>query len=140
MGSQISTTSGPLVHSTAFEEIRNEKRLIGGRTTTMPANTTQSKCAIACNNRADCRSFNYCENQKCELNQEDVYSTLDGEEILQEDASCKYFGMKKNFVPKCFRNGSSVDIQREVSRPGRGCQRSQKRVDREWSPLEAGFH
>ena len=136
----IVATGSQIVHLTAFEETREQKRLISSALD-LKTNTTRQKCALACNNAATCRSFNYCETRICELHEEDIYSTQNGEGILQDDPNCKYFGMKRNFAPKCFNDGSQIDIRNTFSqiKKRRACHIHKKRVDREWSSLKAGF-
>ena len=102
-------------------------------TKTTPSKT---KCALECNEHEQCRSFNFCGGQICELNKEDVYSTQEGEAILQNYDNCEYFGMKKTSSPICSKtSGNLVDIQTE-DKNSSVCPSSAKSVDTVWGPWE----
>ena len=118
------------VHSTAFEETIEGKKLLGINLGTH-LSTTNAKCALICNKNELCRSFNFCGTEICELNKEDVYSTQSGETILQNASECSYFGMRRSSKPLCKEKGNFIDIK-EDERLG-GCRIHGKRVDREWS-------
>ena len=127
-------TSHPrTVHSTAYEDVHLGKKLAEGIIASyeLPSKT---KCAVACNRHHSCRSFNFCDPQICELNEQDIHSIQDGENQLTTDASCTYFGIKKEAIPICENNGAFMSILRSSDR-GR-CEIFRKRVDREWGPWE----
>ena len=98
---------------------------------------TKIKCALECNEHEQCRSFTFCRGQICELNKEDVYSTQEGEAILQNSDNCDYIGMKKTSSPICSKSGGNlVDIQTE-DKNSSVCPSSAKSVDTVWGPWES---
>ena len=121
------------VHSTAYEDVHLGKKLAEGIIVSyeLPSKT---KCAVACNRHGYCRSFNFCDPQICELNEQDIYSIQEGENQLTTDASCTYFGIKKEAIPICENNGVFMSILKSSDR-GR-CEIFRKRIDREWGPCE----
>ena len=122
-----------LVHSAAFQDVRFNKRLTWHDTRNETSNS-KGKCALACNKNDDCRSFNFCGNNSCELNDEDVYSTSKGAEILEEDKNCIYFGMRRESVPLCQHNGTFANITNDEMSSG-VCKINKKRVDRKLGKL-----
>ena len=118
-----------MVHSTSFDETKESKKLAGYVFATI-SSTPKTKCALACSKSVICFSFNFCSDQTCELNSEDIYSTQEGDELLLDDANCMYFGMSRRSAPVCFENGQVV-----TSTNGRNleCNIVAKQVDREWS-------
>ena len=117
-----------VIHSTAYEDKRDEMRLPNSVLSTSKA-ATAAKCGLACNKNEDCRSFNFCDGKVCELNREDVFSTADGVDILQQNKTCKYFGMKKQSIPVCQKDGVLAQIRRRSSIEQ--CRIHKKRVDRQ---------
>ena len=117
------------VHSTAFEEIKAGKR-VNESTLDQHKAASIAKCGTACNKNAKCRSFNFCDDGICELNRHDIYSTVNGEKILQEDVKCKYYGMFKEAGPKCSSGEERISIENtdDIKR----CEIHEKRVDRIW--------
>ena len=59
------------------------------------------------------------------------FLTTNGSSFLVTDATCKYFGMKRQANPVCQKNGQFVEIQSDEQ--NEGCQTNGKRVDLEWS-------
>ena len=50
-----------LVHSTSFQDVRENKRLNGSVINSSTV-TSQTKCGLGCNRNEDCRLFNFCYN------------------------------------------------------------------------------
>ena len=119
------------IQSTAFEEIRNGKRLVEGLLKILDLSSV-TKCGLACNKNNTCRSFNFCGEKTCQLMSEDIFSTQKGEKILETDKNCKYIGMRRDSIPTCQKNGQPFDIRSNSS--SEACQLMSKRVDREWAP------
>ena len=119
------------INSMAFEETINGKRLLTINTTSITAKSA-SKCGLFCNKKWNCRSFNFCDTQRCELNFHDIYSTTHGNALLSNDPSCVYFGMKKTSVPFCKQGELYVNVQNETDYWS--CQIDKKRIDAEWGP------
>ena len=70
-------------------------------------------CAKSCSRNVQCRSFNFCGGRICELLATDVFSTILGTSVLQEDKNCDHFGMPRNFEKVCndiHNNGWSLNI------------------------------
>ena len=118
--------------STAFEDPINGKRLDAGKVIETRQEASRTKCALACSKNDDCLSFGFCGETSCELYNEDIFSTELGENILEEDANCKYFGMKKESKPVCQQDGVFADIQKNDN--DERCQIAGKRVDEGWGP------
>ena len=129
----VKTTNGnpSIFRSTAFENPINEKRLDAGKVIETRREASRTKCALACSKNDDCLSFGFCAETSCELYSEDIFSTEHGENILEEDANCKYFGMKKKSKPICQQDGVFADIQSDDGN-STDCLIGGKRVDREW--------
>ena len=124
---------GPVtVHSTSFDKTKESKKLAGYVFATI-SSTPKTKCALACSKSVICFSFNFCSNQTCELNSEDIYSTQEGDELLLDDANCMYFGMSRGSAPVCSEKGQVV-----TSTNGGNLEYNivAKQVDREWSSWE----
>ena len=117
--------------STAFEDPINEKRLDVGKAIGTRQESSRTKCALACSKNDDCLSFGFCGENSCELYNEDIFSTEYGENILEEDLSCKYFGMKTESKPICQQDGVFADIQSDDGN-SEFCPISGKRVDTVW--------
>ena len=81
------------------------------------------KCAQHCNGLENCFSFNFCKDDEnhCQLNSADVFSTEKGGFILRNSSSCNYFGMKREAVQVC----------RNEDQP---CMVNSKTVDHKWGP------
>ena len=129
------TTDGLDTHpqtakSMAFEDIVEGKKLVDSLIENFVL-ASETKCGLACNRNYSCRSFNFCIPDRCELNVDDIYSTTDGSSSLVADATCKYFGMKRQAKPVCQKHGQFAEIQNNEQ--NEGCQTDGKRVDREWS-------
>ena len=133
IGTAALTSHPRTIHSTAYEDVHLGNKLAEGVTTSyeLPSKT---KCADACNRHLYCRSFNFCGANICELNVEDIYSIQDGENQLTMDATCIYFGIRKEAFPVCENNGVFMSILKSTDR-GR-CEIFRRRVDREWGPWE----
>ena len=65
-------------------------------------------CAMECSKKRTCRSYNFCGLRKCQLNSEDVYSTLSGDDLITNDPNCLYVEMRKDFWPSCEEKGQKV--------------------------------
>ena len=117
--------------STAFEDPINGKRLDAGKVIETRQEASSTKCALACSKNDDCLSFGFCGETSCELYNEDIFSTEHGENILEEDANCKYSGMKKESKPICQQDGVFADIQGDDGK-SEFCLISGKRVDTVW--------
>ena len=117
--------------STAFEDPINEKRLDAGKVIGTRQESSRTKCALACSKNDDCLSFAFCGENSCEFYNEDIFSTEYGENILEEDLSCKYFGMKKKSKPICQQDGLFADIQNDDGN-SEFCPINGKLVDTEW--------
>ena len=121
-----------LVHSSGYEDVKSRKRLNGTMISEL-IQPSKGKCALACNKNEACRSFNFCGQQKCELNREDIYSTENGEDSLKDDQDCNYFGMKRTSVPLCQEAGKYADIQNDGDHE-ENCWINSKRVDTVFGP------
>ena len=119
--------------SAAFEEVIAGKQLDSGTIETQVV-SSQPKCALFCNRIPLCRSFSICDNYTCNLYRDDIFSTQDGENILNTASNCKYYAMTKRSVPVCEKDGNFMDIQ---SDEGMKCRIRFKRVDRIWSQWES---
>ena len=117
--------------STAFEDPINEKRLDAGKVIETQQESSRTKCALACSKNDDCLSFGFCGKTYCKLYSEDIFSTEYGENILEEDANCKYYGMKRESEPICQQDGVFADIQSDDGN-STGCLIGGKRVDTMW--------
>ena len=121
-----------LVHSSGCEDVKSRKRLNGTMISEL-IQPSKGKCALACNKNEACRSFNFCGQQKCELNREDIYSTESGEGNLEDDQDCNYFGMKRISVPLCQEAGKYAYIQNDGDNE-ENCWINSKRVDTVFGP------
>ena len=117
--------------STAFEDPINGKRLDAGKVIETRQEASSTKCTLACSKNDDCLSFGFCGENACELYNEDIFSTKYGENIIEEDLSCKYFGMKKDSKPICQQDGVFAHIQSDDGN-SEFCLISGKRVDTVW--------
>ena len=111
-----------------FEDVHIGKRLIANssliRVIQVPFRTL---CTLACNKDPRCRSINFCSRVMCELNAEDIFSTLVGNTILENNRSCKYLGMWQTEQPICSEKGELTDINKD---PEHGkCLINKKKVD-----------
>ena len=124
---KFSQIDAQVVASMPFEDCRQDMKL-SGEALKIQSVTSPTKCGLLCNHNENCRSFNLCRNNFCQLNREDVHSTGRGETILELDGDCNYFGMKKPAVPVCTNNGMFADIKNESE--GQMCNTIvKKRVD-----------
>ena len=121
------------VLSTAYEDIRIGKR-ISGSGPQLEGVKSRAKCDVACSKNEKCLSFIFCGDSTCYLNEEDVFSTENGDEILEDDETCLYFGMQKESVPVCRRNGIFADIRNDDN--SGACKLAHKRVDQQWGEWE----
>ena len=115
-----------------FDYTLQAKRIVGDLISNLTV-TSATKCALACNRNKLCRSLNFCatETRNCQLNKEDVFSTEEGDNILQDDVNCIYYGMNRTSKPLCAANGIIHDIQNGTE--SSFCGRYQnKRVDAEF--------
>ena len=120
-----------IFRSTAFEDPINEKRLDAGKVIETRQEASSTKCGLACSKNDDCLSFGFCGETSCELYNEDIFSTEHLENILEEDANCNYFGMKKESKPICQQDGVFADIHSDDGN-SEFCLISGKRVDTVW--------
>ena len=131
--SLVSAAQNPeSVYSSEFEDIKVGKKLVGSLISELVL-PSKGKRALACNKNEACRSFNFCGQQKCELNREDIYSTESGEGNLEDDQDCNYFGMKRTSVPLCQKAGEYADIQNDGDNE-ENCWINSKRVDTVFGP------
>ena len=121
-----------VVKSSTYDEIRTSKRSSAEFVLNTQNRKSPSKCALDCNKNASCLSFNFCDVNLCELSYEDIHSTERGEQILNPNDSCIYFGMKKDAIPLCQQMGTFVDIKTDTEK----CRNSYKRVNTEWGAWE----
>ena len=112
--------------------MRRGKKIVDGLLNELEV-TAITKCGVACSRDELCRSFNLCDDTRCQLSYEDVFSTQKADTILETGQNCIYVGMRKHASPKCRENGIFADIQEEISS---NCKINSKRVDREWGPWE----
>ena len=105
-----STRVPKAVAGAVFEDNRPGKKLVDQKNVSKKLGSLTS-CSHSCNRAANCLSFNFCHNFICELNSEDVFSTELGEDLLQEDSTCTYFGMDREEMPLCKEEDNHVDIQ-----------------------------
>ena len=94
----------------AYEEFQPGKKLVNHEILSLRTGSA-NMCSQACNRETFCLSFNFCDNFFCQLNSQDIFSTELGEDLLQDDSSCSYFGMGRAEVPKCKEGDSQVNIQ-----------------------------
>ena len=119
------------VLSTAYEDVRTGKR-VRGKALEKQAITSDSKCALACNVNIRCRFFTVCiDDGLCYMYREDVFSTEKGDDILRNYSNCKYYGMKRDSVPFCSKDGNFVGVQQNRNIK---CRNGFKDIDREWGP------
>ena len=77
---------------TAFEEMKREKSLRGEKLDIVKMIPLR-KCGLLCHENEKCRSFNFCKNRTCELNREDVYSTVEGVKLLDDNPGWNFRGV-----------------------------------------------
>ena len=120
--------------SYVYEDTASEMRLTGNvlQTFHLPSKTI---CALKCSIEPYCFSFNFCGFQICELNSEDVYSTITSSNLLSTDPDCVYFGLKKEDQPFCVEKGVFVTSQIFDGI----CEINGKRVNKEWGSWEREF-
>ena len=106
-----------IVRSSAYEDVRDGKKATGdGSSSEMKTN--EARCALKCTKDKNCLSFNLCGAESCYANSNDIFSINQVADILEKDANCKYFGVKKKeSVPVCQDEGKFADIQ-DDSDPG----------------------
>ena len=73
-----------------------------------------------------------CGDQICELSEADIYSIVEGEDLLEDDRSCNYFAMKRDCAPVCMEDNTNVNIKHGGNL--NLCQINEKRIDSEWGP------
>ena len=115
--------------SGVFENTVKGKRVNGFRIKTRRIRS-RSSCASICNRTPNCLSINFCGRETCELSEEDIFSTADGDAILANDERCTYVGMHRHDIPLCREEESFVDIK-DDTRTGK-CNIKGKRVDLQW--------
>ena len=118
-----------------FDDSRNQTRLVGSQVLIHSIRLpSRALCAGACSKNPSCLSINFCNRETCDLNREDIYSTMEGATLLKKTLDCKYLGMRQNTKPFCMEMGSEKDIRDDLN-PGK-CKINNKRVDREWGEWE----
>ena len=118
--------------SVPLMDVRKGKRLVDASIKTYMR--PLESCALTCNKHPSCLSFNFCGRSTCELNNEDVFSTINSDQNLKADASCRYVGMAKLDRPMCKELGEYKNIQNDADRGT--CVIKEKRVDAEWGEWE----
>ena len=116
-----------------YDDIRHEKNFAGSGIRTHAA-VSKNDCALACNRHGKCLSYNFCGRNFCFLNFDDIYSIKLGEELLNNQSDCRYFGMRRTVTPYCGERGFPVNITND-NHNGH-CSISRKRVDRQWGEWE----
>ena len=114
--------------SVPLMDVRKGKRLVDASIKTYMR--PLESCALTCNKHPSCLSFNFCGRSTCELNNEDVFSTINSDQNLKADASCRYVGMAKLDRPMCKELGKYKHIQDDAN--AGTCAINGKRVDAEW--------
>ena len=131
---QLTTLS---IQSVPFEDVREGKRFENdGSLLATKSFATQPECALRCNRHAKCRSFNVCSNHICQLNLDDIFSTVAKDALLKKDEYCYYVGMKKTSFPNCQTRGEPVSIREDNDNAQGACEINLKRVDKQWTNWE----
>ena len=123
------------VRNSPLEDYHGNHRLIVGLIESHKTWYLRTHCILLCIKKLECRSVNLCGVQMCELNFEDIFSTPKGANILEEEPTCDYIGMKKDHVPTCRENGKDIEMQEHIDSAGK-CQIFGKGVNREWGKWE----
>ena len=123
-----------LYRAMPFGDVRNGKRLTDTKLGSFSV-ITSTKCAMLCLKEPMCKSFNFCSRGIiCELNEHDVFSTVFGEQLLQDAKNCFYIGMRRDQVPVCFYGWENVKISNDESSDF--CGVNSKRIDTQWTSWE----
>ena len=120
--------TSPVIRAVPYEDTQVQRRL-NRPPLAIHKVTSTTHCAIRCTEHVKCRSFNYY-GFMCQLNLDDVFSSLEGENLLIFDKSCVYVGMRKDAQPICKDMESFVNINNDVDKSE--CEINLKRVDLEW--------
>ena len=106
------------VRSILFDDgIKGKRFEYAGSLLATKSISNQFECALLCNIRATCRSFNVCGKLNCQLNIEDFFSTEAKTSALSDDETCDYFGMKKDQFPICEAKGENVPVGNSRDQP-----------------------
>ena len=122
-----------IVRSIDFEDLHHGKLLTKSVLATFWGMRSVTSCALACAVNPKCRSFNFCESLKCELNREDLFSG-DFMDNWVDDRNCLYGGMLQESIPECYDGEDFKDIRDDLD-PGK-CEINQKRIDADMRALE----
>ena len=122
-----------IVRSIDFEDLHHGKLLTKSVLATFWGMRSVTSCALACAVNPKCRSFNFCESLKCELNREDLFSG-DFMDNWVDDRNCLYGGMLQESIPECYDGEEFKDIRDDLD-PGE-CEINQKRIDAGMRALE----
>ena len=120
--------TSPVIRAVPYENTQVQRRL-NRPPLAIHKVTSTTHCAIYCTKHAKCRSFNYC-GFICQLNLDDVFSSLEGENLIIFDKSCVYVGMRKDAQPICKDMESFVNINDKDDKSE--CEINRKKVDLEW--------
>ena len=124
-----------VVRNIPFEDIRPNTRLAGNVIATYKTSSLHNLCIFLCYKNSTCRSINYCGAQICELNSDDIFSTVHGSKLLRNGLDCKYYGMKRNHGPNCEEGGKRINVQ-EGDISEKCATVLEKQVDRHWGAWE----
>ena len=116
--------------SSAFELVKTQKK-VNWEGFAVKTVSSETKCGLSCSRNHICRAFTVCNSTICNLHSCDVFSSTKGYGILGDDASCNYYGMKKDSAPSCGVDGGFVDIQNDSH--SILCDIQSKRIDANWS-------
>ena len=110
----------------SYDQVMNHKLFPGSMIGNYEMKTS-SGCAMICGRIPECLSFNFCGRVSCLLSSEDLFSLGKNESFLEDNAECKYWGMKRESFPVCKENGDLKNITNDED-PGI-CEINGKRVD-----------
>ena len=98
----IEATRGLMAsRSFSFEDVKTSQRLTGDNILQVSRVHSFKLCGLKCGKTPECRSFNYCQSQRCELNVDDIFSLGNNNSYLHYDKNCHYYGMQRNYTPMC---------------------------------------
>ena len=127
--------SPSVVRFISFEVTRKGQRFKGTGIESHQLPSSQA-CAMQCMKRAECRSYNFCGMRNCQLNSDDVYSTIPGDDMITDDPDCVYVEMREEFEPSCKERDEMVNIQIDDSKSN--CDIFSKKVNMQWGEWNSG--
>ena len=92
-----------------FEDIRYEIKL-ENHSIVVHKSASRSGCAASCTVKTQCKSFNFCNKNICELNSADIFDVQRKYKAISI-SDCVYGGKKELSRPKCEEKGDEKDIQ-----------------------------